>query len=573
MLLTVSWGLGVILGARDYDPALGGAAATARGKPIYTQFRWTNCVSVTEDIPATATIMMASTVLYLIVQLPAFAVSEEQEQTVALVGAIIAALGFCLYIYQQLNSAAASERIRRNAQVAHMQEWQRTLARNRLLGERHHQNLIFRAYDRNKDGYIDAAELQSALLALGLKVARRDIGPLLASIDTGDDRTVADGDPSDKNAPRPAGFQDGRISKAEFKRAINAWLAAGQKSDNLVEMKTMRLRDEILARVKSEPLLEDERPQTSAAASHRRRLSPHHHDHSNPQLMKVAVVHTINDQSNTVVVLPPHDLKKAVSMSIEVANSTAAREQAKQLRRVEEERPLTREELLPPNDQPPIDEQTREERVINRTLDTLREVERNGPMLKAVNDDIDPGDSDEDDDDKNDEDDEDQWALSDFQLKLKAVAILIFATAAVAIFTDPMIDVITALSAKLGINAFYVSFVVTPIVSNASEVIAGLLFALKKSTEGISLTVATFHGAATMNSTLGLFIFLILVYARHLNWQFSAEVITVVTVMLLVGINGFRSKTIFVWQGAMIITLYPLAIVMIYILKSVAGLS
>ena len=68
----------------------------------------------------------------------------------------------------------------------------------------------------------------------------------------------------------------------------------------------------------------------------------------------------------------------------------------------------------------------------------------------------------------------------------------------VTLVSDPMVDVISNVGKKMGISAFYVSFVVTPFASNASEVIAGLLFARKKTTESISLTLATLHGASTM---------------------------------------------------------------------------
>lgn len=94
--------------------------------------------------------------------------------------------------------------------------------------------------------------------------------------------------------------------------------------------------------------------------------------------------------------------------------------------------------------------------------------------------------------------------LSENELKVKACVLLLLGTLCVTIFSDPMVDVITQVGDRLSVSPFYIAFVVTPLASNASEVYAGLLFARKKTNESISMTLATLHGAATMNSTLAL---------------------------------------------------------------------
>jgi len=64
----------------------------------------------------------------------------------------------------------------------------------------------------------------------------------------------------------------------------------------------------------------------------------------------------------------------------------------------------------------------------------------------------------------------------------KAIGLMIFGTAIVAIFSDPMVDVISDFALKIKINPFYVSFLITPFCSNASELISSLIFAAKKET-------------------------------------------------------------------------------------------
>jgi Ca2+/H+ antiporter len=60
----------------------------------------------------------------------------------------------------------------------------------------------------------------------------------------------------------------------------------------------------------------------------------------------------------------------------------------------------------------------------------------------------------------------------------------------VAFFSDPMVDVITRVGLQLNIGAFYVSFVITPLCSNASELIASLVFAMSKTKQSASMTYA-----------------------------------------------------------------------------------
>lgn len=170
------------------------------------------------------------------------------------------------------------------------------------------------------------------------------------------------------------------------------------------------------------------------------------------------------------------------------------------------------------------------------------------------------------------EEEEEYWEMSESQLKLKAMGLLLAGTIIVTLVSDPMVEVITHVGEKLSVSPFYISFVVTPLASNASEVIAGLIFAKKKTNESISLTLATLHGAATMNSTLGLCIFMSLIFFRNLSWSYTAEVLAVVICMIVVGINALR-RTIFVWQAFIVIAMYPFTIFFVWICESVFGLD
>jgi len=164
------------------------------------------------------------------------------------------------------------------------------------------------------------------------------------------------------------------------------------------------------------------------------------------------------------------------------------------------------------------------------------------------------------------EEDELELHLTNQELLLQSVSLLTLGTVLCAIFSDPMVSVIQNFSTTIHIKPFYVSFVITPIASNASEVYASLLFARKKTTETASLALSALYGACCMNSTFVLCIFCILVYAQELKWTFSAETLVILLTILVVGIVGSR-ETIFVWQACIVLSMFPLSLLLVALLE------
>ena len=145
--------------------------------------------------------------------------------------------------------------------------------------------------------------------------------------------------------------------------------------------------------------------------------------------------------------------------------------------------------------------------------------------------------------DEFEENEEMMLQASDKEIFLNAMLQLIFGTVLVTLFSDPMVDVITNFSNTIHVNAFFVSFVITPLASNAAEIYSSLLFAAKKSTEGISLGFSALYGAACMNNTLVLGVFCTLIYVKQLEWTFLIETIVILLTIIVVAIIG-QSKTI-----------------------------
>eukprot|EP01132_Coremiostelium_polycephalum_P004733 gene4733-5908_t len=153
---------------------------------------------------------------------------------------------------------------------------------------------------------------------------------------------------------------------------------------------------------------------------------------------------------------------------------------------------------------------------------------------------------------------------------LKAIGVLIVGAVLVAVFSDPMVDVITDFGTKINVNLFFVSFILTPFCSNASELISSLIFASKKRKQNTSLTYSALYGSATMNNTMCLGIFFALVFFKDLTWEFSAETLAILFVTICVGLIGSTHTTKKSYLAPLVLTLYPLSLVLVYLLETFA---
>jgi len=145
-------------------------------------------------------------------------------------------------------------------------------------------------------------------------------------------------------------------------------------------------------------------------------------------------------------------------------------------------------------------------------------------------------------------------------------------TGIVLLFSDPMVDVLNTLGDRFNINPFYVAFVLAPVASNASELIASINYATKKTKKTITISMGALEGAACMNNTFCLGIFLCLIFGRGLVWEFSAE--TIVIVLIEIVLFGFSlKKTHNLLDASIIISLYPFSIFLVWLFENVAGLN
>ena len=140
-------------------------------------------------------------------------------------------------------------------------------------------------------------------------------------------------------------------------------------------------------------------------------------------------------------------------------------------------------------------------------------------------------------------------------------------TALVVVFSDPMVAVLSELGVRTSIPAFYISFVLAPLASNISEVIAAYSYSTKKTASTISISFATLLGAAVMNNTFVLGIFMLLIYTQSLSWEFFAETLSILLVELIVGVFALRNKNT-LFDGCCILSLYPISLVLVIVLEA-----
>jgi len=207
-------------------------------------------------------------------------------------------------------------------------------------------------------------------------------------------------------------------------------------------------------------------------------------------------------------------------------------------------------------------------------LPNQRSISETHKMLTALSQD--QAAQDQDDDEADDDDDavEDLQDLEPEQrvrwIVIRSARMMICGTLILLFFASPMVDVLAAMGEKLNISAFYTSFVIAPIASNASELVAAYNYAKKRTERTITVSISTLQGAACMNNTFCLSIFMGLIYSRGMAWQFSAECFSIIVVEVILAFYSFFKRTQTLLDAIFICSLYPLSLVLVWFMKSPA---
>jgi Ca2+/Na+ antiporter len=141
----------------------------------------------------------------------------------------------------------------------------------------------------------------------------------------------------------------------------------------------------------------------------------------------------------------------------------------------------------------------------------------------------------------------------------------------VVFVSDPFVDCLTSWGTRLDIPSFYISFVVAPFASNASELLSAYAYAAKKTKSSITTSLSTLIGAACMNNTFCLAIFFALIYAKNLAWQFTAETTAIMVIQWLIGIIAIVKSTQSFCMAWIVLGCYPLCLAIVYVMENYMG--
>ena len=100
---------------------------------------------------------------------------------------------------------------------------------------------------------------------------------------------------------------------------------------------------------------------------------------------------------------------------------------------------------------------------------------------------------------------------------------------------------------------------------------SSLIFASKKTRENSTMTYSQIFGAATMNNTLCMSVFMALVYFKRLQWIYGAEVVCILAVQWIVGLVSLSTNTYRMWLAVPVAVTYAFCLFLVWILEFKAG--
>jgi len=187
-------------------------------------------------------------------------------------------------------------------------------------------------------------------------------------------------------------------------------------------------------------------------------------------------------------------------------------------------------------------------------------------------------DEEEGEDEEEEEDDEEDIPedLADLEpeeqqrvIKRRAAYTMGAGTVLVLLFADPMVDIMNEMGKRVHLSAFYISFVLAPIASNASELVAAYNYAQKRTIKSMTTSLSTLEGAGVMNNTFTFAMLLVIMCIKGVYWDFNAEIIVVVIVETLIGLPMLLNKKrqLLLRDAVISTSYYPLTLILVAFLN------
>ena len=136
-----------------------------------------------------------------------------------------------------------------------------------------------------------------------------------------------------------------------------------------------------------------------------------------------------------------------------------------------------------------------------------------------------------------------------------------------------MVRTLNNLGKRLNVDSFYVSFFLSPLVSDAIEILVAYQLARKKTQQHLTVALAQIQGSVVLNNTLclGLFLFLISIHPS-LTWHYTSETVAILLMEgVILCVSWLRVQRLWVAWG--VLCCHPLSVFLILTLKRGIGLN
>ncbi|XP_062016833.1 sodium/calcium exchanger NCL1-like [Rosa rugosa] len=155
--------------------------------------------------------------------------------------------------------------------------------------------------------------------------------------------------------------------------------------------------------------------------------------------------------------------------------------------------------------------------------------------------------------------------------QIKAACLLILGIGIMILLANPLMETIQDFSTAASIPSFFTSYVLIPLAINYGLALQIITSAQDKTENAISLALSEIYNSVFMNNVMGLTIFLALVYIRNLSWDVSAAVLVVLIICSVMGLYASCSRKFPFWTCILAYIMYPISLLMVYILTTFLG--
>merc|ERR1712217_82300 len=153
------------------------------------------------------------------------------------------------------------------------------------------------------------------------------------------------------------------------------------------------------------------------------------------------------------------------------------------------------------------------------------------------------------------------------RIKKHAFFLISVGIALIIVFAYPIVCLLSEIGERLGTSNFYVSFVVAPFLVNVNRLSGACNYAARQTMKSMTQSLHMLVGAAIMNNTFCLGIFLLVIYFNQLAWKFSAEACSIVIIQFILGLYVCCRKVHRLIDGFILLACYPASLLIVWWLQ------